>query len=348
MSTLVVLGPLDGNWRRAVCAAAEEAALDVRFGESLATPALPETDVSAVVLGGGVESAVRLAEGLRAEARLEKTALLAIDPEVTTAAFVRYLTAGVDDVLPNPGEAGIVQRLKAAREASLGAVRSLRRGMTLCLGGPPVAAAARARALGSAGFRVGIEADGAAPWLSERRLALVVWQPGDAAGALDAVRAARAEGVLCRFVLVVGAEQATDLAGACEKLDGVRVLPETSPPDNVVFLVNEMAETTVQNQRASRRRLAATLVRFRAGVREDVGLSYNVSAGGLYVRTLAPPGAGPVELSVEIGKTQAELSCEVAWSRALSHDGTATAPPGFGVKILEATEDARALLATLG
>lgn len=185
-------------------------------------------------------------------------------------------------------------------------------------------------------------------WLKDPRLALTVWEPSDPQGAFEAIRAARAEGVLGRFVLCLGSEQAVRLAAACENLDGVRVLPDTSPPDSVVFLVNEMAETTVQNQRASRRRLASTLVRFRSAGRSDLGLSYNVSAGGLYVRTLAPPSAGPVELSARIGSAEANFSCEVAWSRALSHDGTATAPPGFGVRILEASESARALLATLG
>lgn len=350
MSTLVVLGALDANWQEALRAAASAAAMRPHFAATWEdVPAEVIGEVRAVVLGDELPRALRAAERLRADERLERAAVLVVGPSVTASDYVECLTCGVDDVLSSAQDAvGLERRLQVARDAGAGAVRSLRRGQALVIGATGARAAARVRALGSAGFRAKVESEGTMPWLTDPRLALTVWEPSDPERAFEAIRAARAEGVLGRFVLCLGSEQAARWAAACESLDGVRVLPDTSPPDSVVFLVNEMAETTVQNQRASRRRLASTLVHFRSAGRSDLGLSYNVSAGGLYVRTLAPPSAGPVEVSVRIGSAQADFSCELAWSRALSHDGTATAPPGFGVRILEASESARALLATLG
>jgi len=350
MSTLLALGSLDAEWQRTVDLALGSVGwrlVSAPNVEGLSASTLAE--VHAVVLGTVPGGLLEAAQHLRAEPRLERTALFAVYPEVSAADYVTCVTAGIDDLLAFSGDvSGLVQRLEAASEASAGPSRALRRGLAAVVGPSAQRALAVSRALAGAGFRASVAEAGGEPWLTERRLALAIWQPDDAESAVLAVRAARAAGVLCRFVLCLPGEQASRVAAECESLEGVRVLPISSPPDSVVFLANEMAEMTVQNQRASRRRLASALVRFQSGGRADLGLSYNVSAGGLYVRTLAPPGSGSVELAVGVGSHMANLSCEVAWSRSLSHDGTATAPPGFGVKIVAAGQDARELLATLG
>jgi len=350
MSTLLVLGNLDADWLVTLeqAAAAAGYGLQARAGED-DVPAELLTSVRAVVLGdlpgGPLLAATRLREG----AHFERVALLAVWADPRPSDYVACLTAGIDDLLVDRRDrSGLRQRLDAAREAALGASRSLRRGLALAIGPVQARSSARVRALAGAGFRAQVHETTDAPWLTEPRLALVVWEPTDPASALQEIRAARQAGALCRFVLSVPDQEVAALAAECDKLDGVRVLPETSPPDGVVFLVNEMAESGVQNQRASRRRLASALVHFAAGGRTDLGLSYNVSAGGLYVRTLAPPTSGPVELSVDVAGSRATVSCELAWSRALAYDGTATAPPGFGVKIVKTSAAAQELLATLG
>jgi hypothetical protein len=356
MSTLLVLGTMPAHWQRTITAAAGASALEPAVLEDRAAPGdFPA--LAAIILGGpaadsrlGAETLLT-GETLRKDERLERVAIFAPAGRPTTSDYVAALTSGIDDLLTDPNDiVGVTLRLRAAREAAAGSPPSLRRGLAWAVGSPGVRSAARARALRAAGFRA-VEGPGdtGAPWLAEPRLALVVWETASPELALSEVRRARATGTLCRFVLCVPDALATDVALACEKLDGVRALPETAPPDSVVFLVNQMAEFALHNQRATRRRLASTLVSFRGQDRADLGLSYNVSAGGLYIRTLAPPHGGRVELSVEVGAgPAAQVVGEVVWSRALSHDGSATAPPGFGVKIVEASDAARAALAALG
>jgi hypothetical protein len=358
MSTLLVLGTLAADWHDATLAAAAASAFSLQSVTSWEAVGPDDlVGVSALVLGGAASvsgltsSRLQLAETLRRDERLERVAIFAPTSQPTTADYVAALTSGIDDLLIEPSDTvSFALRLRAAREAALGSPPSLRRGLAWAVGPAGVRTAARARALRTAGFRAVEAPDSAgAPWLIEPHLALVVWETRDVEHALHEVRAARVAGALCRFVLCVPDALSAALALECEKLDGVRVLPEAAAPDSVVFLVNEMAESGLRNQRASRRRLASTLVQFRAQGRADFGLSYNVSAGGLYVRTLAPPGSGKIELSVEVGRGPAtQLLGEVAWSRALSYDGTATVPPGFGVKIVEASEAARVALASLG
>jgi|SRR6478735_66780 len=349
MSTLLVLGTLDADWQTAITVAARRCELEpVSVEADHVPPSLSE--VRAVVLGRSASGSSSAAEKLRQDERFERVAIFALGGQPTALDYVSALTSGIDDFLRDPADAvGLELRFGAARDAGSGAPPSLRRGLAWSIGSKAEASAARARALRRAGFRATALALGAgAPWQGEPRLAVVVWETEDGAQALEQVRAARSAGVLCRFVLCVPSGQVAALAGAADRVDGLRVLPDTAPPDSVVFLVNEMSESGVTNQRSSRRRVASEIVRFRSAGRTDLGLSYNISAGGLYIRTLAPVSQGKVELSIDDARGRTiDLSCEVAWSRALSYDGTASVPPGFGVRILEASDPARTDLGAL-
>jgi|GEM_PF-5147445 len=349
MSTLLVLGTLDADWQTAITGAARRCQLEPLSAEADHVPhSLPE--VRAVVLGHSTSGSSSAAEALRQDERFERVAIFALCGQPTARDYVSALTAGIDDFLRDPADGvGLDLRFGAARDAGGGVPLSLRRGLAWSIGSKTGGAAARARALRRAGFRATALDDGAgAPWQGEPRLAVVVWETEDGARALAQVQAARDAGVLCRFVLCVPSGQVAGLAGASERVDGLRVLPDTAPPDSVVFLVNEMSESGVTNQRSSRRRVASEVVHFKGAGRTDLGLSYNISAGGLYIRTLAPVSQGKVELSIDDARGRTiDLSCEVAWSRALSYDGTASVPPGFGVRILEASDGARTELGAL-
>jgi hypothetical protein len=349
MSTLLVLGTLDADWQTAITRAARRSSLEPVMALDGHVPG-NLAEVRAVVLGRLASGVGSAAEWLREDERFERVAIFALGARPTAQEYVSALASGVDDLFRDPADAlGVELRLQAARDAGVAAPLSLRRGLAWSIGSKTGGSVARARALRRAGFHATVLADPVgAPWLGESRLAVVVWETDDGTGALEQVRAARQAGVLCRFVLWVPRGQVAALAAACRGVDGVRVLPDTAPPDSVVFLVNEMSETGVTNQRTSERRLASEVVRFRGAGRADLGLSYNISAGGLYIRTLAPLSGGQVELEIDDGRGKTiELRCEVAWSRALSYDGTASVPPGFGVRILEASDVARSELGAL-
>jgi hypothetical protein len=87
------------------------------------------------------------------------------------------------------------------------------------------------------------------------------------------------------------------------------------------------------------KRIAASVAAFRAAGREEdeIGFSYNISGGGLYVRSLAPLDQGQ-EVWLEMFAPRAErhlrLAGTVAWKRPFASGERATVPAGFGIKII--------------
>jgi Tfp pilus assembly protein PilZ len=94
----------------------------------------------------------------------------------------------------------------------------------------------------------------------------------------------------------------------------------------------------MRDGRRSERLLYGTSLRFRLAGRgnEDVGYVYNISEGGLYVRTLAPPARWD-ELWIEFTPPRSDrlvhLDATCVWARKYGPAGTASVPPGFGVEI---------------
>src|SRR5205814_1864187 len=70
----------------------------------------------------------------------------------------------------------------------------------------------------------------------------------------------------------------------------VRVLAAHDPTEDAIFLGNELVRPSLANLRASPRLLYATVASFRIAGHEQSthGITYNISADGLYLRTLVP------------------------------------------------------------
>ena len=120
----------------------------------------------------------------------------------------------------------------------------------------------------------------------------------------------------------------------------VAVTDGFAPPENLLFVANELARSGATDGRASARLLYGTVVAFRqAGRDEDAfGCTYNISAGGLYVRTLAPLNGGEeVWLELQPPRTDRRVRLEgrVVWRRRFGPIESATVPPGFGVQITD-------------
>jgi Tfp pilus assembly protein PilZ len=127
---------------------------------------------------------------------------------------------------------------------------------------------------------------------------------------------------------------------AVAALSRVSVADGYAPPENVLFLANELLNQRGVDKRASPRLLYGTAVAFRAAGRDEdeIGFSYNVNAGGVYVRTLAPLDAGQdvwLEMWPPRSERRVRLCGKVAWRRAYGPQERATVPAGFGVQITD-------------
>ncbi len=159
-------------------------------------------------------------------------------------------------------------------------------------------------------------------------------------GAVEALRTARARGAKAACVLVAPPKRMAAANAAVKELGKASVADGFAPPENVLFLVNELLAARGVDKRATPRLLYGTAVAFRAAGREEdeVGFSYNISGGGLYVRTLAPLEPKQ-EVWLEMWPPRSErrvrLAGTVAWRRPFGPVGGATVPAGFGVQITD-------------
>jgi hypothetical protein len=156
-------------------------------------------------------------------------------------------------------------------------------------------------------------------------------------GAARALALCGEQGVTVPWVIVAPARRAAALRASL-RLPQVVVVDALAPPDHLLFIANDLGRLQLAERRSAPRLLFGAAVAFRpAGLAEDdVGFTYNVSAGGIFVRTLAPPGVGTdvwLELPAPTTDRVVRLVGQVAWRRAFGSNETATVPPGFGVAL---------------
>jgi hypothetical protein len=130
---------------------------------------------------------------------------------------------------------------------------------------------------------------------------------------------------------------------------GVTITDGFAAPENVLFAANELLTGDRSSGRASARVAHGTAVSFRGAGREqdEQGFTYNVSAKGVYVRTMAPPEDDEAWLELWPPRLdrRVRLVGRVAWRRPFGYNETATVPPGFGVEIVDGAKKDLALWA---
>jgi len=158
----------------------------------------------------------------------------------------------------------------------------------------------------------------------------------DAAGATH--RAASARGGQQRhFILCCAPRDLKSVREDLDELSGIAAVDGYAAPENVLFASNELRAAASITARA------AFAVRHdgrlpRAGrERDDLGFTYNVSAGGIYVRTLAPPDDDVTWVELKPPRTErlVRLVVKIAWRRRFNFNENATVPPGFGAQIVD-------------
>jgi CheY-like chemotaxis protein len=280
---------------------------------------------------------------IRGRAHLFGAMVVAIVPSPSDHSFAEAVAAGCDDVVVQ-GDLGAITRRAAVLERYDATARPPTSQGRAVVAHPSVH---RRRVLGRtlrlAGFDVlfaesehEVERHAAA---DEPPALVVAAESLPPSGALRAVIAARqvADAGAVPGV-IVGTERELREVGPVEELARLAMVAEHAPPDHLLFVANELLRPGVRNLRASRRVLWDALCAFRPAGRLHpvLGLTYNLSREGLYVRTLDPPPRGTTlwfELRPPHSGDAVHLRGEVVWVRHVDRGPGGAAPPGFGVRV---------------
>jgi len=350
-AVLLVVGPFDDESVGRIASAAHAATLSVaplRSCDDVAT-ALETSRPAAIIMKMNAPGAESACAYVRSQSRLSRVPVLGVAPESSQVAFTELFTWGGDALVNVASPYAILRRLRSGVPAG-GASGTFRAAdlatplpLAIVAGSVATWRSLVGRALHTGGFAVRFAADPEA--LAQEAVAdgvRVVVASSDLpdGGAIAALERARGQGSQAPWVLVTPPKGIADGMVAIESLGKAATMDAFAPPENVLFVVNELLAARGVDKRASPRLLFGTTVDFRVAGRADdeVGFSYNVSAGGAYVRTLAPPDPGEevwLEMWAPRSDRRVRLVGQVAWRRPFGPVGGATVPPGFGVRFTD-------------
>jgi CheY-like chemotaxis protein/Tfp pilus assembly protein PilZ len=287
----------------------------------------------AIVFDMASPSAPMMCSAIRQDPRGAHVPLFGVTESVTDRAFTELFAWGGDDLVSIERVEDLAPRIRVLRPTAETDTPPPR-GRALVADACPERRAPIARVLHRAGYEVLYASTvKEIEHACETRIALVSIEHSLAmAGGMEAL------GVLPNRPLVVIAAHAADMGLARTTFAArarVAVHDLLSPPDNVLFLANELAAISPQNQRSSRRVLHGTRVwmRVAGGEQEVVGSTFNLSESGMFVRTLHPFAIGQeawLELTPPSTHRRVRLGATVVWRRPFSHSAVEISPPGVG------------------
>jgi hypothetical protein len=277
-----------------------------------------------------------------------QTALIGVARQVDGLAFAEFVGWGGDDLVQGDSGRSLAARLRAIREDLIqGGTRrasSVRRedGRFLLIAPPTSELMASVRLIQQSGHHtVVVEnlTDGLARLAVGRDIKVVL--DARLPGAVDFVDHALRQGNCAGLVVACPPQQLGQLSKRYDSNGRVVVLDCCSPADAVLLAANNLT-TQTRTRRSTERLLYSTVVRFReaGGEYDHVGCTYNVSAGGLYIRTLAMPKGDKVwvEVTPPGSMERVRLEGRVAWRTPVSRGADCPTPVGFGIEITDATK----------
>lgn len=268
--------------------------------------------------------------------------VISVHSELDELSFATAFNAGGDDAVHLAHVRPLLARLRSARRSS-GSTAPPPRGVAVVVDADTDRRLARARAIHNAGFETHFAAsvEDAAQRIAQGDVVLALFDR-ELSGSTDALRTSAEQYPGVMHILLSPPQAQSADAQRLAGLSNASVTDGYAPAENVVFLANELLRPGTTNQRRTRRVLYGTMVAFRGeGKRlDDFGYTYNLSASGLYVRTLAAPDDELVWLELKPPRSErlVHLEGRVVWRRPFGRVENATVPPGFGVQLLDATQ----------
>ena len=337
--TVLVVGHRLGSRERGIRDAIERAADDAIFmsthnalGEVIAS----ETPRCVVA---DSQSEIRdINRVLRGNAACFGVPLLAMSDQMSDRVMLELHALGADDVVAMHELGSLTRRLAALSTFDPTARTALFQGSCLLAHPDPYRRQVFGRVLRQAGFDVSFAASG------DEALGVAERSPPKVLVVSDTLPPGGGRKALARLaedwvgpmpaVLLTTGRQSGSLSHHAWP-----VVPEDAPPDDLLFVVNELLRPReLLESRASRRILYATLCSFRAAgeIESRMGLTYNISREGLYVRTFDVPsnkGIAWLELRPPGSNKAVHLRGDIMWTRTLATGARGAAPPGFGVRL---------------
>jgi DNA-binding response OmpR family regulator/Tfp pilus assembly protein PilZ len=282
---------------------------------------------------------------VRGNPRLSLVPVIGLTDAVDDLTFAELYGWGGDDLVTQTRPGGVERRLRALPH-DLPAAAPHVRGTAVIGDADHKRRVLLARVLRNAGFdlRFAVEAGELVDVACRDDVMLAIvdvdLEPG---GAVEALRRARAKGCKPPWVIAATPKKLGVTMLAAEGLGVMQVYDSFAPLENVLFVANEALRGSFAENRSSPRLLYGTTVAFRIAGRDrdEHGYVYNVSAEGLYVRTMAPLPSGEeawLELQPPRTDRRVRLEGRVVWQRAFGPVQGATAPPGFGLRITGGSE----------
>jgi CheY-like chemotaxis protein/Tfp pilus assembly protein PilZ len=326
---------------------AKEIGVDVHAAGSTdeAEQWLESCDPAAIAIDMRSEGAELCCFRIRGMSRLAYVPIIGLAPNLNDLVFAEMYGWGGDDVIRASSSFDLVQRLRGLAD-DRSPQASANRGCAVVADTDRRRRALYARVLRNAGYdvRFAIEPEEARAESVALGVRLVIADAeiGEDGGA-ELAKSIRADGSEVPIVIASAPKKMAALKASASGISKVAVTDGFAPPENLLFVANDLARSGEADGRASARLLYGTAVAFRlAGRDRDLfGCSYNISAGGLYVRTLAPLGEGDelwIELIPPRSDRRVRLESKVVWQRRFGPIGSATVPPGFGVCISDGTK----------
>jgi uncharacterized protein (TIGR02266 family) len=148
-------------------------------------------------------------------------------------------------------------------------------------------------------------------------------------------------------VLAISSDYREEHIEELKRLGAAGYLSKKAPLENILFRINRILYPEKRELRMSPRVEDNILVRYRIGESDFSCYSYNISTGGLFLRTTAPPPENtPLRLVFSLPRNNHLIESEgvVTWRNEYRPDAEMSYPPGIGVKFTRIeSEDKRAI-----
>lgn len=295
----------------------------------------------AILLSPSLPNPSEVCLAVRMHAGFSLVPIIWLQDDLDDLVFGDAFGVGGDDAVRLENHDGVIRRLKMLPEPREDGGGSGGRGVALIGEGDDHRRIVLARLFRNAGFDVSFAAN--VEELSDRirseELVLVVADLELSGGeTLACFSRVRTDGSKIPWVLATPPKKLRETSDALKGEDRAWVWDSYAPPENVLYAANEALRGSFAEQRASPRLLYGTAVAFRQAGRDrdDVGFVHNVSGEGLFIRTLAPLGAGEdawLEFKPPRTDRRVRLEAKVVWRKQYGRVSEATVPPGFGVQI---------------